>query len=144
MQKTSLQLLGILALLAIVTVVSHHFLSTLGITGVTLLYLLVVVTSAYFCEFMVAICTAVLAFLAINYFFVEPRYTFEIAQVESLTSLICFLIVSLVVTSLVKQLKLQTAQANTAEKHAQFGRALAENLALATDENQLLQDKWPV
>ena len=140
MQKTSLQLLGLLALLAVVTAISQHFFSALGITGVTLLYLLVVVTSAYFCEFMLAICTAVLAFLAINYFFVEPRYTFEIAHVESLTSLICFLIVSLVVTSLVKQLKLQTAQANTAEKHAQFGRALAENLALATYVNQLLQD----
>lgn len=140
MQKTSFQLLGMLALLVIVTAVSHHFFSVLGTTGVTLLYLLAVVVGAYFCEFMVAICTAVLAFLAINYFFVEPRYTFEIAHVESLASLICFLTVAIVITSLVKQLKLQTAQANTAEKHAKFARTLAENLALANDVNQLLQD----
>lgn len=140
MQKTSLQLLGMLAILVIVTATSYRFFGTLGITGVTLLYLLAVVSGAYFCEFMVAICTAILAFLAINYFFVEPRYTFEIAHVESLASLICFLIVAMVITSLVKQLKLQTAQANSAEKHAKFARTLAENLALANDVNQLLQD----
>ena len=140
MQKHSLQLLSMLVLLTIVTVVNHHFFSSLGITGVTLLYLLVVVTAAYFCEFIVASSTALLAFLAINYFFTEPRYTFEVAHIESLASLICFLIVSIVITSLVKQLKLQTIQASIATKHAQFARTLAENLALATDVNQLLQD----
>ena len=140
MQKHSLQLLSMLVLLTIVTVVNHHFFSSLGITGVTLLYLLVVVTAAYFCEFIIASSTALLAFLAINYFFTEPRYTFEVAHIESLASLICFLIVSIVITSLVKQLKLQTIQASIATKHAQFARTLAENLALATDVNQLLQD----
>ncbi len=140
MQKQSLQLLSMLVLLAIVTVVNYNFFSSLGITGVTLLYLLVVVTAAYFCAFIVASSTAFLAFLTINYFFTAPRYTFEVAHVESLASLICFLIVSMVITSLVKQLKFQTLQASIATRHAQFARALAENLALATNVNQLLQD----
>ena len=138
MQKQSLQLLSMLVLLAITTVANNNFFSFLGITGVTLLYLLVAVTAAYFCEFIVASSTALLAFLAINYFFTEPRYTFEVAHIESLASLICFLIVSIVITSLVKQLKLQTLQASIATRHAQFARTLAENLALATDVNQLL------
>ncbi len=140
MQKQSLQLLSMLVLLAITTVVNHNFFSALGITGGTLLYLLVVVTAAYFCEFIVASSTAFLAFLSINYFFTEPRYTFEVAHIESLASLICFLIVSMVITSLVKQLKFQTLQASIATRHAQFARTLAENLALATDINQLLGD----
>jgi two-component system sensor histidine kinase KdpD len=45
-----------------------------------------------------------------------------------------------VITSLVKRLKYQTKQASIATKHAQFGRTLAENLALATDVKNLLQD----
>jgi two-component system sensor histidine kinase KdpD len=129
-----------LVLLAITTVINYNFFSTLGITGVTLLSLLVVVTAAYCCEFIVATSTAFMAFLAINYFFTEPRYTFEVAHVESLASLICFLIVSMVITSLVKQLKFQTLQASIATKHAQFARTLAENLSLATDVKSLLQD----
>ena len=140
MQKHSLQFLAMLVLLAIITVINYHLFSTLGETGVTLLYLLVVVAAAYFYEFLVALLTAFLAFLTINYFFTAPRYTFEVAHVESLVSLICFLIVSIVITSLVKQLKFQTQQASIATKHAQFGRTLAENLALATDVNNLLQD----
>jgi two-component system sensor histidine kinase KdpD len=140
MQKQCLQLLSMLILLAITTVINYNFFSTLGITGVTLLSLLVVVTAAYCCEFIVASSTAFLAFLAINYFFTEPRYTFEVAHVESLASLICFLIVSMVITSLVKQLKFQTLQASIATRHAQFARTLAENLALATNVDQLLQD----
>ncbi len=140
MQKLCLQLLSMLVFLSIATAVNINFFTTLGVTGVTLLYLLVVVTAAYCCEFIVAISTALLAFLAINYFFTEPRYTFEVAHIESLASLICFLIVSLVITSLVKQLKFQTLQSATATKHAQFARTLAENLALATDASSLLQD----
>lgn len=140
MQKLCLQLLSMLVLLSIATAVNINFFTTLGVTGVTLLYLLVVVTAAYCCEFIVAISTALLAFLAINYFFTEPRYTFEVAHIESLASLICFLIVSLVITSLVKQLKFQTLQSATATRHAQFARTLAENLALATDASSLLQD----
>lgn len=140
MQKQCLQLLSMLILLTIVTAVNYNFFSTLGITGITLLNLLVVVAAAYFCEFTVASVTAFLAFLVINYFFTEPRYTFEVAHIQSWTSLICFLIVSMVIASLVKQLKFQTLQSSIATKHAQFARTLAETLALATEVNQLLQD----
>lgn len=140
LQFSSIQFLGMLVLLTIVTAINYNFFGELGITGVTLLSLLVVVTAAYCCEFLVAALTAFLAFLVINYFFIEPRYTFEIAHIESWTSLVCFLIVSIVITSLVKQLKFQTQQSLVASRRAQFARALAENLALASDVNQLLQD----
>lgn len=140
MQKQSLQFLSMLVLLTIVTVVNYNFFNALGVTGVTLLSLLVVVTAAYFCEFIVAALTALLAFLAINYFFIEPRYTLEVAHIESWASLVCFLIVSIVIASLVKQLKFQTLQSSIASSRAQFARTLAENLALANNADQLLQD----
>lgn len=138
--QSSMQLIGVLILLVITTAISYSFFSSLAITGVTLLYLLVVVTAAYFCAFIVASGTAFLAFLAINYFFIEPRYTFEVAHLESWVSLVCFLIVSMVIASLVKELKFQTLQSAIATKRAKFARNLAENLALATEINQLLQD----
>lgn len=140
MQKMTLQFLFMLVLLGITTAININFNSTLGITGVTLMYLLAVVTVAYSLEFAVSICTAFFAFLAINYFFTEPRYTFEVANVESIASLICFLIVSLLITSLVKQLKFQTLQSEIATRHAQFARVLAENLSLASDTTSLLQE----
>lgn len=140
MQKQSLQLLGMLVLLAIVTAFNYNFFTSLGMTGVTLLNLLVVVTAAYFCEFFVALSTAFLAFLAINYFFTEPRYTFEVAHIESITSLVCFLIVSTVIASLVKQLKYESQQSLMNAQRAGFARALAERLALANNVDGLLLD----
>ena len=140
MQKQILPLLCISVLLTLVTVVNFHFFNALSITGVTLLNLLVVITAAYWCDFLIAVVTAFLAFLCINYFFIEPRYTFEVAHLQSWVVLGCFLIVSIVISSLVKQLKYQTEQSLTAKQHAQFARALAEKLALSNDVQQLLQD----
>jgi two-component system sensor histidine kinase KdpD len=140
MQKQSLQFVSMLILLAIVTAFNYNFFTSLGITGVTLLNLLAVVTAAYFCEFFVALSTAFLAFLAINYFFTEPRYTFEVAHIESLTSLVCFLIVSTVITSLVKQLKYESLQSLINAQRAEFARTLAERLALANNVDDLLSE----
>ncbi len=140
MQKQILPLLCISVLLTLITVINDHFFDALSITGVTLINLLVVVSAAYWCDFLIAVVTAFLAFLSINYFFIEPRYTFEVAHLQSWVVLGSFLIVSIVISSLVKQLKYQTEQSLIAKKQAQFARALAEKLALATYVQQLLQD----
>jgi len=140
MQKQILPLLSMSVLLAFINAINYPFFHTLGITGVTLINLLVVVIAAYCCNFFVAIITAFLALLSINYFFIEPRYTFEVANLQSWIVLGCFLIVSMVISTLVKQLKYQTEQSLNAKKHAQFARTLAEKLALATDVPQLLQE----
>ncbi|MEQ1766856.1 MAG: DUF4118 domain-containing protein [Methylotenera sp.] len=140
MLKHSLQFVSMLILLAIVTAFNYNFFSTLSLTGVTLLNLLVVVTAAYFFEFFVALTTAFLAFLVINYFFTEPRYTFEVAHIESLTSLVCFLIVSAVITSLVKRLRYESQQSLINAQRAEFARTLAERLALANNIDNLLLD----
>ncbi len=105
-----------------------------------MLYLVVVVAVAYFCTFGIASGTAITAFFAINYFFVAPRYTFEVAHIESWASLISFLIVSLVITSLVKRLKSQTEFSMLASKRAEFAKALAEKLALSNDLTSLIND----
>lgn len=144
MQKQSLPvglaLVIMLLLLSVVTLTNIYFDALLGLTGVTLLYLLVVITAATFFEFLIAFITAVIAFLAINFFFTDPRYTFVVADIQSWVSLCCFLIVSLLIASLVKQLKYQSQQALQASGRAQFSRILAEKLALASDLDALFQE----
>lgn len=135
-----LALFSILLLLSAITLINYHFEVALGLTGVTLLYLLVVITSATFFEFLIAFITACIAFLAINFFFTEPRFTFSVTHLQSWVSLCCFLVVSLLIASLVKQLKYQTQQALLASNRAQFSRVLAEKLALASDLDTLFKD----
>ena len=135
-----IQCLYLAMLLVTVTAINNRYFSTLGTTGVTMSYLLLVLAAAYFYNFFLASSTAFAAFLAINYFFVAPRYTFEVTYVESWVSLISFLIVSLIVSSLVKRLKSQTNKSLIAYKRAEFARLLAEHLVLAEDVDRLLQD----
>jgi two-component system sensor histidine kinase KdpD len=140
LKKELIQCFYMTVLLATITVINYRFFSALGMTGITLLYLLMVVAAAYFYTFFIAFSTAFAAFFAINYFFVAPHYTFQVEHIESWASLISFLVVSLVITSLVKQLRSQTKQSLIASKRAQFARTLAENLALAKDIDTMLHD----
>lgn len=128
-----------LLLLAAATLANQALFNLLGNTGVSMVYLLCVVLAAYFFSFLTSSLTAIAAFLAINYFFVAPRYTFQVENIESWVTLIGFLVVSIVIASLAKRLKSQTTQSLSAAKRAEFARTLAEHLALALDPYTLLK-----
>lgn len=129
-----------ISLLLVIAATAAGFLVVgLGVTGIVMLYLLVVVTASYFLGFIAAIFAAVGSFLSINYFFIEPRYTFEVANAESWVMLLGFLVVSVVVASLVKRLQGQTTRAEQARRRAEFARGLSEQLAGLHDEHTLLE-----
>lgn len=105
-----------------------------------MLYLLLVVGVAYFCPASLTMLVAFTSFLLLNYFFVEPTFTFQIAHIASLTSLISFLVVALLITSLVKRLKHETNTSQRAFVRAEFLRQLAETLSHAQCIERILQD----
>ena len=112
-----------------VSVIVYFQQARLGMTGVVMLYLLVVLVGAYHLRAALAIALALLAALLINFLVVEPRYTFRIASVESWVALAGFLMVSLVVTSLVRRLQARTHEAEAARRQSEFARQMAERLA---------------
>jgi len=63
----------------------------MGLTGVSMLYLLLVVAVAYFYSTLLALTVSTSNFLLLNFFFVEPKLTFRVADVASWASLIGFL-----------------------------------------------------
>jgi two-component system sensor histidine kinase KdpD len=133
------QLFSVSFLVALATALAEAFATSLGMTGTVMLYLLAVLAASYYLPFPMAILSAVSSFLAINYFFVEPRYTFEVADIESWSALLGFLLVSVVVASLVKRLRNQTQRADAARSRAQFAKELAEHLADKHDLQDLLR-----
>jgi two-component system sensor histidine kinase KdpD len=132
------QRIGISILLISATTLAGFFIAKLGTTEIVMLYLLAVIATSYFLGYFAAIFAAIGSFLAINFFFIEPRYTFEVANPESWAALLGFLTVSVVVASLVKRLQNQTHQAENARRQAEFAREMAENLAALHDEGELL------
>jgi two-component system sensor histidine kinase KdpD len=130
----------VVIMLVLTTALSQKFSSILGLTGVAMSYLLLVVAVAYFQSFISACLTGFFAFLLINYFFITPRFTFQVANIESIVSLVSFLLVSLVITSLVKKLRFQTGESLAAYKRADCAKRLAEHLAIADNINTLFQE----
>lgn len=125
--------------LALITFTGLQFFPQLGVTVLTLLYMLCVLWAAYFLRFSHALLTAVIAVLLINYCFIEPRYTFGIASLQSWVILTVFATLALTVSQAMQQLKQQTQQAQQAAQQSRFFQSLAELLATQTEIQPLLQ-----
>lgn len=110
-----------------------------ALTDAVMLSLLAVVAVAYYFGIAIAVLAAVEAFLSINYFFIDPRFTFEVANAESWFVLFGFLVVSMVIASLMRRLQNQKARAEQAQHQAELARELAEKLAQAQSEQEVLE-----
>ncbi|PPC93691.1 MAG: hypothetical protein CTY33_07070 [Methylotenera sp.] len=127
-------------LISAITLISYQWYESLGLTGISMLYLMFVVGIAYHYSNFQTVLIAFISFLIINYFFVEPRFTFQVSHVASWASLLSFLIVSVAITSLVKRLKVETFQSQQAYMRAEFLRKLAEKLSYSDTIQGLLED----
>jgi two-component system, OmpR family, sensor histidine kinase KdpD len=86
------------------------------IPNVSMLYLLVVLALASTLGRVSAILAAVLAFLAFNFFFVEPLYTFHVANPQELLALGVLLITAMVTGQLAAALRARAHEAEARER----------------------------
>ncbi|WP_217425418.1 DUF4118 domain-containing protein [Polynucleobacter tropicus] len=127
--------LGIIAITALSHVVDDY----LGLAGVSFLYLILVIWVSYKSQLVTSIFVAIGSFLLINFFYVEPRYTFVIGSIESWSALLGFLLVSIAITSLVHQLRRQKDIAEKETFKANLLRAIIEIFSVETDSTDALQ-----
>ena len=127
--------LGMIAITALSHVVDEY----LGLAGVSFLYLILVIWVSYKSQLLTSILVAIGSFLLINFFYVEPRYTFAIGSIESWSALLGFLLVSIAITSLVHQLKRQKDIAERESFKANLLRAIIEIFSVETDSTVALQ-----
>jgi two-component system sensor histidine kinase KdpD len=110
--------------------------SSLGLEGDVLLYLLLVVVIALVGGMLVALPAAVAAALLINYFFVTPVHTFDIAHGDQAVSLFVFVVVAAVVSGAVD---LANRRARLAEQAAAQAEMLSSLAGAELDEQETLQ-----
>lgn len=135
-----MRLIYIACSVALLTELCYRWADNLSLTGISMLYLLLVVVVAYYHTKLVSVTVAFVSFLLLNYFFVEPKFTFQVAHIPSWASLISFLMVSIVISSLVKRLKLETIKSNEAYLRANLLRQLAEKISLVEESTLLLEE----
>jgi two-component system sensor histidine kinase KdpD len=131
----------LLAFLLIVAVTSLFTLlrGVLDTTLVALLYLipLGIITARW--GLGPGIMSALIAFLAFNYFFIEPHYTFTVHRPADIVILMVFLVVAVVISQLVGQAQAGLAAATAREREATQLYELSTALAGLPDDHAIVQ-----
>ena len=91
--------------------------------NISMVFLMAVLFSAVSYGMRPAIYASVLSFLSYNFFFVEPLYSFQVAQAHELLALIIFFIVAIVTSTLAGRIR---DQAHAANERARSMRRLYE------------------
>lgn len=102
-----------------------------SLTSQAMLYVLVVVLASYTLRLLPSMVCALAAVTAFNFFFVPPRWTFEVESQEHLAALVTMLVVALVISQLSANLRRKTELAHMNAARAHQLQDLATGLANA-------------
>ena len=105
----------------------------LHLTDLSLVFMLAVLVVASRTHTGPALLTAVLCFLAYNFFFIEPRYTFYIGAWQGIATVSLFLAAALLAGRLASRLAMQVQALRIAHHHANARRDLSQRLSVAAD-----------
>lgn len=108
-----------------------------SLTSQAMIYVLAVALAAYRLDWIASAVCAVGAVTALNFFFVPPRWTFEVDSQEHFIALTTLLVVALVISRLASGLRRETALARLNEQRARQLQALAAELAAATTPQEV-------
>ena len=125
-------------LLATATLCSALLDPFVTLTSQAMLYVLVVVIAAYRLDWVQSALCAVGAVTALNFFFVPPRWTFDVESQEHFIALVVMLVVALVISHLAASLRRESRHAALNEQRARQLQALASSLAVASVPEEIV------
>jgi two-component system, OmpR family, sensor histidine kinase KdpD len=136
-QNTFLRYGLAVVIVALTTLVLFRLRESLSTPVIALLYLLPVVVSASLWGLGPGIVAALCAFLAFNFLFIPPYYTFAVHQARDVVALLVFLIVAVVISQLVGQAQAGMAAATAREREATRLYELSTALAGLHDDQAI-------
>jgi K+-sensing histidine kinase KdpD len=122
--------------LPLLTLLLNGTTSSLSLEGEVLLYLLAVVIIAIVGGIVVAVAAAIVGALLINYYFVEPLHTLDVAHADQAVALVVFVVVAAVVSGTVE---IAARRARAAEKASAQAETLSALAGADLDEHETLR-----
>lgn len=119
----------VLALIGASTLGGFALDQQISLTSQAMFYVLAVVIAAYTLTPLPSVVCAVAAVTAFNFFFVPPRWTFEVESQEHLIALMTMLVVALVISQLAARLRQEAGMARQSVMRAHQLQELATALA---------------
>lgn len=137
--RRSSQYLFAFGSIALITAVFYFVRDALDTTVIALLYLIPLGLITAFWGLGLGITCALVTFLAINYFFIKPYYTFNVHRPADVVILIIFLIVAIAISQLVGRMQAGLAAATAREREATQLYELSTALAGLHDDRVIAQ-----
>ena len=109
-----------------------------GLDDLSMVFIVAVVLVAARTRRTAAVIAAALCFLAYNFFFIEPRFTFYIGARQGVVTVGLFLLTALVAGGLASKLRTQVLALRAANAHATALQQLGRRLASAADLGQVI------
>jgi len=132
--------LAALAVPALITAVCYYFLdSRLDLAGESALFFIGVIMVALLGGVAPASLSAVLGGLLLNWFFVSPRYSLTIAELNNFLTVVVMAMVAVAVAALVDISKRRTSEARTASRQAELLTLFAGAVLHGADLHDLLE-----
>lgn len=110
-----------------------------GLSDLSMVFILAVVIVAARSRMSTAALTATLCFLAYNFFFFEPRFTFYISAHQGVITVLLFLAAALVAGQLAAKLRMQVVALRAANSHATALQELGQALSSAADTGEIVR-----
>ncbi len=110
----------------------------LGQEDLSIVFLIAVLLVASRTRMVTAFATAVLCFLAYDFFFIEPLLTFVIGAQRGVATVLLFLAAALIAGRLASRLRMQVVALRAANAHATAMQNLGRQLAKAADLGQVI------
>lgn len=110
----------------------------LGLQDLSTVFVIAVLLVASRTRMVAAVITAVLCFLAYDFFFIEPRFTFLISAQQGVATALMFAAAALIAGRLASRLRMQVIALSAANTHAIAMQNLARQLAKAADLGQVI------
>ena len=109
----------------------------LGIEDLSVIFITAVVFVASKTRMLAAAFSAILFFLAYNFFFISPQFTFQISAHQGIVTVIAFLGAALISSRLASRLKEQVTALKTANSYNSIMQDLGQKLSTALDLAQI-------
>ena len=109
----------------------------LGIEDLSVIFITAVVFVASKTRMLAAAFSAILFFLAYNFFFISPQFTFQISAHQGVVTVIAFLGAALISSRLASRLKEQVTALKTANSYNSIMQDLGQKLSTALDLAQI-------
>lgn len=110
-----------------------------GLYDLSMVFIVAVVLVAARSRTRAAVMAATLCFLAYNFFFITPRFTFAISARQGVITVFLFLAAALVAGRLASRLRMQVVALRAANRHASARQVLGGQLTRAASMEQVAQ-----